>query len=244
MKSAFGYFRARYGVADARISVNELVVPSPFDFEQNALLYTPRDLPAPNAPSFAERAAERIAELVAITGGGAFVLTTSHKILQMLSRLLPPRLGGKRLLVQGSRPKAALLGAFRADGDGVLLATQSFWEGVDVPGRALRLVVLEKIPFSVPTDPVMVARGRELEAAGESPFMKLSVPAAAIALKQGFGRLIRSQRDVGIVALLDERVHRRGYGKLILSALPPAQRTNEIHDVREFWARRGSASTE
>jgi ATP-dependent DNA helicase DinG len=234
--SAFGYFRARYGVSDERVAVAELVVPSPFDFEQNALLYTPRDLPAPNAPGFAEKAAERVAELVSITGGGAFVLTTSHRTLQLLARLLPPRLSGKRLLVQGSRPKAALTQAFRADGDAILLATQSFWEGVDVPGRALRLVVLEKIPFAVPTDPVMVARGRELEAAGESPFMKLSVPAAAIALKQGFGRLIRTQRDVGIVALLDERVHRRGYGKLILSALPPARRTNTIDDVKAFWS--------
>ena len=237
--SAFGYFRSRFGVADERVGVSELIVPSPFDFEQNALLYTPRDLPAPNAPQFGERAAERIAELIAITGGGAFVLTTSHKTLQQLARILPPRLGGKRLLVQGTRPKAALTQAFRADGNAVLLATQSFWEGVDVPGRALRLVVLEKIPFAVPTDPVMVARGRELEAAGESPFMKLSVPAAAIALKQGFGRLIRTQRDVGIVALLDERVHRRGYGKLILAALPPARRTDELAGVREFWQRVG-----
>jgi ATP-dependent DNA helicase DinG len=233
--SAFGYFRARYGVADAELAVNELVVPSPFDFEQNALLYTPRDLPAPNAPSFSERAAQRVAELVAITGGGAFVLTTSHRTLQQLSRLLPPKLAGRRLLVQGSRPKGVLLQAFRADGNAVLLATQSFWEGVDVPGQALRLVVLEKIPFAVPTDPVMVARGRELEAAGESPFMRLSVPAAAIALKQGFGRLIRTQRDFGIVALLDERVHRRGYGKLILGALPPARRTDALDDVRAFW---------
>jgi ATP-dependent DNA helicase DinG len=233
--SAFGYFRARYGVADTQLSVNELVVPSPFDFEQNALLYTPRDLPAPNAPSFGERAAERVAELVAITGGGAFVLTTSHRTLQQLARLLPPKLAGRRLLVQGSRPKAVLLQAFRADGNAVLLATQSFWEGVDVPGQALRLVVLEKIPFAVPTDPVMVARSRELEAAGESPFMRLSVPAAAIALKQGFGRLIRTQRDFGIVALLDERVHRRGYGKLILGALPPARRTDALDDVRAFW---------
>ena len=104
-----------------------------------------------------------------------------------------------------------------------------------MPGRALRLVVLENIPFVVPTDPVMMARGRELEAAGESPFMKLSVPAAAITLKQGFGRLIRSQRDVGIVALLDERVHRRGYGKLILGALPPAQRTDVLDGVKAFW---------
>ena len=233
--SAFGYFRARYGVADERVAVSELVVPSPFDFERNALLYTPRDLPAPNAPGFAERAAERVAELIQITGGGAFVLTTSHRTLQALSRLLPSKLNGKRLLVQGTRPKATLTQAFRADGDAVLLATQSFWEGVDVPGRALRLVVLEKIPFAVPTDPVMMARGRELEAAGESPFMKLSVPAAAITLKQGFGRLIRSQRDVGIVALLDERVHRRGYGKLILGALPPAQRTDVLDGVKAFW---------
>jgi ATP-dependent DNA helicase DinG len=236
VNSSFSYFRTRYGVADERIAVSELVVPSPFDFEQNALLYTPSDLPAPNAPAFAERAAERVAELIAITGGGAFVLTTSHRTLQTLARLLPAKLRGKRLLVQGSGAKAALTRAFRADGNAVLLATQSFWEGVDVPGRALRLVVLEKIPFAVPTDPVMVARGRELEAAGESPFMKLSVPAAAIALKQGFGRLIRTQRDVGVVALLDERVHRRGYGKLILSALPPARRTNELADVRAFWA--------
>lgn len=239
--SPFGYFRSRYGVADATVSVSELIVPSPFDFAQNALLYTPRDLPAPNAPTFAVRAAERVAELIAITGGGAFVLTTSHRTLQLLAKLLPPRLGGKRLLVQGARPKATLTQAFRADGDAVLLATQSFWEGVDVPGRALRLVVLEKIPFAVPTDPVMLARGRELEMAGESPFMKLSVPAAAIALKQGFGRLIRTQRDVGIVALLDERVHRRGYGKIILSALPPATRTSELAEVRDFWQRVGSA---
>jgi ATP-dependent DNA helicase DinG len=234
--SAFGYFRARYGVSDSRVDVTELVVPSPFDFEKNALLYTPRDLPAPNHPSFAEHAALRITELCQITGGGAFVLTTSHRMLQQLSRSLPAKLPGRRLLVQGSRPKAALLQAFRADGHAVLLATQSFWEGVDVPGHALRLVVLEKIPFSVPTDPVMVARGRELEAAGESPFMKLSVPAAAIALKQGFGRLIRTQSDVGIVALLDERVHRRGYGKLILSALPGAKRTESLDDVRAFWS--------
>jgi len=241
---SFSYFRTRYGVADNNIEVSELVVPSPFDFEQKALLYTPRDLPAPNAPSFAERAAERVAELISITSGGAFVLTTSHRTLQQLARLLPPKLQGKRVLVQGSRPKGALIQAFRADGNAVLLATQSFWEGVDVPGHALRLVVLEKIPFAVPTDPVMVARGRELEAAGESPFMKLAVPAAAIALKQGFGRLIRTQRDVGIVALLDERVHRRGYGKLILGALPPAQRTDELADVRAFWQRVGEGGDE
>jgi len=240
-RSPFGYFRARYGVSDDRLPVAELLVASPFDFAQNALLYTPRDLPAPNAPNFTESAAARVAELVNITDGGAFILTTSHRTLQTLSRLLPRLLPRKRLLVQGTRPKAALTQTFRADGNAVLLATQSFWEGVDVPGHALRLVVLEKIPFAVPTDPLMVARGRALEEAGENPFLKLAVPAAAIALKQGFGRLIRSQRDVGIVALLDERVHRKGYGKLILNALPPAARTTELAEVRAFWDRVSAA---
>jgi ATP-dependent DNA helicase DinG len=234
--SPFSYFRERYGVADSELQVSELVVSSPFDFEKRALLYTPRDLPAPSAPEFVEGAAERIAQLIAITGGGAFVLTTSHRTLQALSRILPPKLEGKLLLVQGRRPKPMLIEAFRADGNAVLLATQSFWEGVDVPGSALRLVVLEKIPFAVPTDPVLMARTRELEAAGDNPFTKLAVPAAAISLKQGFGRLIRTQHDFGIVALLDGRVHQRGYGRLILDALPPARRTSDLTEVARFWA--------
>jgi ATP-dependent DNA helicase DinG len=116
------------------------------------------------------------------------------------------------LFIQGERPKSSLLAAFRASGDGVLVATTSFWQGVDVPGDALRLVVLEKIPFPVPSEPVVLARARALEAEGKNPFMELHLPLAKIALKQGFGRLIRSRADRGIVALLDERVHRRGYG--------------------------------
>jgi ATP-dependent DNA helicase DinG len=117
----------------------------------------------------------------------------------------------------------------------VLFATLGFWEGVDVPGRALRLVVLEKIPFAVPTDPIVSARARALEALGGNPFFDLHVPAAALTLKQGFGRLVRTQRDAGIVALLDDRVHRKSYGKKLLSALPPAQRTTDIDEVRRFY---------
>jgi ATP-dependent DNA helicase DinG len=131
-----------------------------------------------------------------------------------------------------------LLAAFRASGDAVLVATASFWQGVDVPGDALRLVVLEKIPFPVPTEPVVLARARALEEEGKNPFLDLHLPLAKITLKQGFGRLIRSRADRGIVALLDERVHRRGYGKGLLAALPPARRTNDMNEVREFWAGR------
>jgi ATP-dependent DNA helicase DinG len=139
------------------------------------------------------------------------------------------------LLLQGEAPKATLLGAFRASGDAVLVATMSFWEGVDVPGRALRLVVLEKVPFAVPTDPIVRARADVLVAEGKNPFMDFHVPAAAIALKQGFGRLIRTRQDVGVVALLDERVHKKGYGKVMLETLPPAARSDTLADVERFW---------
>ena len=231
----FGYVRKRLGLAEGGIDVTELVVPSPFDFEQNALLYAPRDLPAPNDADFTGAATDRIAELVEITGGGAFVLTTSLRSMHALKRSLATRLRGRRVSMQGDAPKGALISAFRAAEDAVLVATMSFWEGVDVPGRALRLVVLEKIPFVVPSDPLVRARGIAMEAEGENPFSAYHVPAAAITLKQGFGRLIRTRTDRGVVALLDGRVHSRGYGKRLLAALPPARRTELIDDVRRFW---------
>lgn len=235
-KSPFFYLRSRLGIADSNVSVDELIVSSPFDFERQALLYTPKDLPPPNTSAFTRAAAERIAELCRITQGGCFVLTTSVRSMHALYGLLRERLPGVRLLLQGEGSKSALISAFRADGNAVLVATMSFWEGVDVPGQALRLVVLEKIPFAVPTDPLVMARSRLLEEKGRKPFIDLHVPAAAITLKQGFGRLIRSRSDRGIVTLLDERVHRRGYGRLLLEALPPARRTHELAEVQDFWA--------
>jgi len=241
--SAFGYVRSRLGLTGDALAVEELVVESPFDFPSQALLYTPRDLPAPSSPEFTARASARVAELIGIVGGGCFVLTTSLRSMRAfhaeLVRLLPKH----RLLLQGSAPKGTLLGTFRAAGDAVLVATQSFWEGVDVPGRSLRLVVLEKVPFAVPTDPVVRARSAVLEAEGKSSFMELHVPAAAIALKQGFGRLIRSATDSGIVALLDERVHRKGYGKRLLEALPPATRTDDLGAVARFWSEQEPATS-
>ena len=234
---AFAFIRSRLGLDGDAVEVREEIVASPFDYSKNALLYLPRDLPPPADPAFLERAADRVTELCEITGGGAFVLTTSLRSMHALHRGLRERLRGRRVLVQGEAPKTTILSLFRAAGDAVLVATASFWQGVDVPGDALRLVVLEKIPFPVPNEPVILARARALEAEGKKPFVELHVPLAKIALKQGFGRLIRTRTDRGIVALLDERVHRRGYGKDLLAALPPALRTTELEEVRAFWER-------
>jgi ATP-dependent DNA helicase DinG len=233
---AFGYVKSRLGLDGDAIGVEELVVGSPFDFARQAMLYTPRDLPPPASPDFVAGASERVAELIRLTGGGCFVLTTSLRSMRLFHERLRALLPGTNLFVQGDAPKASLLARFREAGDAVLVATMSFWEGVDVPGRALRLVALEKIPFLVPTDPVVRARAEALEADGKSAFAELHVPAATIVLKQGFGRLVRTRRDAGIVALLDERVHRRGYGKTLLAALPPATRTEHLEDVRRFWS--------
>jgi ATP-dependent DNA helicase DinG len=238
-KSPFGYVRSRLGLSGDDVQVDELVVESPFDFPNQALLYTPNDLPPPGSPGFVETAASRVLELVRLTGGGGFVLTTSLRSMRAFFAELAPHVPGERLLMQGQAPKSTLLGRFRARSDAILVATASFWEGVDVPGQALRLVVLEKIPFAVPSDPIVRARALALEAEGQNPFIDLFVPAAAIALKQGFGRLVRTRRDVGIVALLDERVHRRGYGRTLLASLPPATRTNTFDGVVRFWSERG-----
>ncbi len=239
--SAFGYLRARLGLTSPELQVDELLVPSPFDFDRQALLYTPRDLPAPSAADFTERAAARITELVELVGGGGFVLTTSLRSLRALHAALVARLPGFPLLLQGEAPKPALLERFKAEGNAVLVATLGFWEGVDVPGRELQLVVLEKIPFVVPSDPMVRARSLALERAGGNAFMDYHLPAAALTLKQGFGRLIRTRTDYGIVALLDERVHRRGYGRRLLAALPPARRASSLDEVRAFWSEASAA---
>jgi ATP-dependent DNA helicase DinG len=230
----FSYIRRRFGISD-ELAVEEVMVDSPFDFQRNALLYTPKDLPPARSASFIDKAATRVSELVAMTEGGTLVLTTSLASMRMLHEKLRGRVGSRLLFLQGQAPKQALLSAFRAAGDAVLVATQSFWEGVDIPGRALRLVVLEKLPFSVPTDPIVKARALAIERDGGNAFMELFVPGAAISLKQGFGRLIRTRDDSGVVALLDERVHTKPYCRRLLRALPPVARTNELDDVARFW---------
>jgi ATP-dependent DNA helicase DinG len=228
----FHFARARLG---APPDTGELRVESPFDFASRAALYLPDDLPEPADPAFDGMAADRIAELARMTGGGAFVLCTSARAMKSLHACLRSRLD-LPLMMQGERPKHMLLARFRASGRAVLVATMSFWEGVDVPGWALRLVVLDKIPFAPPNDPVVAARCARIDSAGGSGFTQYSVPSAAMSLKQGFGRLIRTQRDVGIVSILDRRIVRKGYGRALLASLPPARRVRTLDELRMFWA--------
>lgn len=234
--ASFTFVRSRLGLDEGVTQpIDEACVPSPFDYAASALLYVPRDLPEPSEETFLDAAADRAADLVRLTGGGAFVLCTSVRSMRTLARRLGSLLR-RPLMVQGDAPKGSLLSRFRADRDAVLVATMSFWEGVDVPGDALRLVVIDKLPFAVPTDPIVAARAKALESAGRSPFLDYFVPQAAITLKQGFGRLIRTQRDRGIVALLDKRVRTKGYGRSLLDSLPPARRVDALDDLRAAWA--------
>ena len=230
---SFHYAKGRLG---SHSDAEELVVASPFDFASRAAFYVADDLPEPSTPGFDRACAERARELAEITGGGAFVLCTSNRAMRSIYNELvrsPGRHGP--LLVQGEAPKHVLLERFRALGDAILVATMSFWEGVDVPGHALRLVVIDKIPFAVPTEPVVAARSAKIEAEGGNPFTQYAVPSAAITLKQGFGRLIRTRQDAGIVALLDRRAAKRGYGRQLLDSLPPARRVKTLEDARDFW---------
>jgi len=229
---SFHFAKARLGAPPESL---ELIVPSPFDFASRALLYLPDDLPEPANPGFEDAAAARIAELVAITDGGAFVLCTSTRSMKALH----DRIRGaadRPVLVQGEGPKHTLLSRFRSSGRAVLVATMSFWEGVDVPGPALRLVVIDKIPFAPPNDPVVAARCARLDREGGSGFAQYSVPSAAMTLKQGFGRLIRTQTDTGAVAILDRRIIRRGYGRALLASLPPASRVRTLEELGTAWA--------
>jgi ATP-dependent DNA helicase DinG len=226
----FTYARARLGLEDAE----ELQVASPFDYTRQAMLYVPRDLP-PVSDGFTADAAARTRELLAITEGRAFLLFTSHRALReataLLAELPYPR------LVQGEAPRATLIDRFRATPNAVLLGTGSFWEGVDVPGDALSLVVIDKLPFAPHVDPLVAARMRASAEAHLDPFEHIQLPAAAIALKQGFGRLIRRRDDRGIVAILDHRIVTRTYGRVFLDTLPAnLPRTSALEQVRRWWS--------
>jgi ATP-dependent DNA helicase DinG len=231
-KGTFDYVRGRLG---APATSTTLKVESPFDYQARAGLYIADDLPDPREPSYESAAQKRVRELVKISGGGAFVLTTSHRMRAVLARGLEGHVPGE-LLVQGEMPKEEILRRFREREDNVLVATMGFWEGVDVRGRALRLVILDKIPFAVPTDPLTVFRSARLEAEGKSPFADYALPEAALSLKQGFGRLIRSTTDAGVVAITDPRLAQKGYGKVLLRGLPAARKLANLDDVTAFYA--------
>jgi ATP-dependent DNA helicase DinG len=229
--SEFDYIRQRIGVEHAR----EMAVPSHFDYLNQAILYVPPDLPDPRSESFVTKAAEKIRRLLRITRGRAFCLFTSYAQMHQLHDLL---LGEMEfpMLLQGSAPKNALLEEFRSTPNAVLFATASFWQGVDVQGEQLSCVIIDRLPFAVPNDPVVAARVRAVNEAGGNAFYEYQVPSAVIALKQGFGRLIRSISDRGLLVLLDNRVIKQRYGRVFLESLPGYRKTRDLADVEQFFA--------
>ncbi|MFZ0540881.1 MAG: ATP-dependent DNA helicase [Candidatus Sulfotelmatobacter sp.] len=228
----FEYIRQRLGLEHAR----ESVLPSHFDYENQALFYVPPDLPDARTPQFAAQAAERIRKLLEITRGRAFVLFTSYAQMNDVYQRL---LGALEfpMLRQGDAPKSALLEEFRLTPNAVLFATSSFWQGVDVQGEQLSCVIIDRLPFAVPSDPVVAARVKAIDADGGNAFFQYQVPAAVITLKQGFGRLIRSLHDRGLLVLLDNRILKKQYGRVFIESLPNYKKTTEMHVVEEFFGR-------
>jgi ATP-dependent DNA helicase DinG len=227
---SFEYIRGRLGVGPA----SEIRVPSEFDFRQQALLYLPRRMPPPKSPAFAEAVARESIALLTRSRGRAFVLFTSYRMLRGVQPLLEMALP-YRILVQGSAPRSALIDEFRATPNAVLLATSSFWQGVDVAGEALSCVVIDKLPFASPGDPVTAARIEAINARGGDAFSEYQVPLAILSLQQGLGRLIRHRRDRGVLAILDPRLGTMGYGRRFLSSLPPAPVTRDLDAVDRFF---------
>jgi len=236
----FDYFSGRIGLSEDQPPLSPLAkvsVDSASDFRSQAALYVPARLPNPNALDFPRAVADEIVRLVQITGGCAFALFTSLRNMAAVHQLVKPRVPFA-VLLQGERPKSALLELFRK-APSVLFAAQSFWEGVDVPGNALSLVIIDRLPFASPGDPLVAARIEQLRKQGGDPFSAYQLPQAAIALRQGFGRLIRTQQDRGIVAILDHRIRTRPYGEVFLDSLPPVPRFGELSSLENWFCSRG-----
>ncbi len=221
----FGHYTRELGLEDS----TTLKLDSPFDYAKQARLYLPRGMPEPNAPGYAEAVAAAALPVIRASGGGAFVLCTSHRALRLIAPILRAQLDLK-VLAQGEDGRSALLDAFTADGNAVLVGTSSFWEGVDVRGQALRVVIIDRLPFTAPGDPVFEAKLDAIRARGGTPFFDLQLPEAIVALRQGVGRLIRDPADRGLLMLCDPRLTNKGYGKRVLSALPTMP---VISDLRE-----------
>lgn len=236
----FSYFRRRTGLDLLdQDKVIERILPLSFDFESNALLYLPRDLPAPvygeGADDYTKAIAREMYRLVKLSKGRAFLLFSSKRMLDRAYELMEPHLDNP-LLRQGDMPRSELTRKFRAEKGAILFGLKSYWEGVDIAGEALSMVVIDKLPFDPPDDPVHEARVAQMKAAGENWFGIYVLPQAVLRLKQGLGRLLRSRDDRGVMAILDTRLHTKGYGRQVLDALPPARRTSNIRDVQRFFA--------
>ena len=230
VNGGFDHFVRQLGLQDA----DTLNLDSPFDYENHALMWLPTGLPEPREPSFVPALLQQVHPVLEASKGRAFMLFTSHRALRQAAELLADMIDHP-LFVQGEMPRSMLLEAFRESGDGILLGSASFWGGVDVMGEALSLVIIDKLPFAPPNDPVMVARSNQLRQHGGNPFMELFLPQAVIALKQGAGRLIRDVNDRGVLVICDRRLNTKGYGSVFLESLPPMKQTPDRDQVVEFF---------
>ena len=234
VSGTLSYFRERVGLAE--VDAKELIVDNEFDFAGKALVYVPAGLPDPGDDAFATSAAGEIAEILGLSGGGGLVLCTSFRMLGAIVEVLRGAFPHP-LLVQGEAQRSHLLRAFREDADAVLIGTGTFWEGIDVPGESLRCVVIDKLPFAPPGDPVVTARIQAIRERGGDPFAEYQVPEAVLALRQGIGRLLRRSDDFGVIALLDRRVFTREYGRIFRESLPVMPWTRERSGVADFFRR-------
>jgi ATP-dependent DNA helicase DinG len=231
----FQFFKVRMGLEGEWGEVtDEKILESSFEMESQSLLYLPSHLPDPNQPAFLSRAVEEMGKILDLTRGRAFLLFTSLRNMEEAYRLLKDRIPFTCLL-QGERPKSALLQAFKDDIHSVLFATASFWEGVDIRGEALSCVIVDRLPFSPPNEPVMEARLERIAASGGNPFWNYQVPSAILLLKQGLGRLIRTRKDRGLLVILDSRLLTRGYGKVFWGSLPPCPVVHDTEAVARFF---------
>ncbi len=230
---SFNFVRDRLGLTAGK--TNSLMAPSSFDYEKQAIIYLPKGMPDPRGAEFPQMAAAEIVRILQVTNGRAFVLCTSNSSMHTLFELVSARIGYPCFL-QGSMSKTGLLEKFRETPNAVLFATSSFWQGVDVRGEQLSCVIIDKLPFAVPTDPIVQARSKFIDENGGKSFFDYSVPQAVIALKQGVGRLIRSTTDRGVIALLDPRLRTKGYGRDFLNSLPRMRITGELDDLRPFFS--------
>ena len=227
----FDYIRSCLGIPE---NAFEGIYPSHFDFKTQTIMYVPNDLPSPNSKDFAVEAAKRVIEILEITSGRALILFTSYSNLNIVYELVSGKLP-YTVYRQGDAPRSILLERFRQDTHSVLLATGSFWQGVDVPGDALSCLIVDKLPFDSPGDPLVAARIESIRSKGGNPFMEYQLPSAIISLKQGFGRLIRKRSDRGVLAILDGRILTARYGRFFFDSLPEMTVSNEMEDVRRFF---------